>query len=317
VTSADPLGARPVRSVAPINTSGVPVQEATTAAEFARCLEQVRVLAGPLSNREIETKSGHTLRRTKIGQVLRGDLPRRDFLVTYLRVCGVAEREVPTWIEVWSRLAHVELPTTVATRRNARERASAVIATAEARAREITAQAQAEVDRLMAFARVEADRVRQVEESRIAAAEEERDSAMARARVLTSELDGMHETSLERIRTADFERDAALTRAHDLAVRLNEMHENSENRVRDAEDARDMALARAKDLAEKLDSAQARIDELREQIGRMADRKVRAAKTAEPNPDTGLRYSPAYLVDDSGVFNDSRKTTRPVIGDQD
>jgi hypothetical protein len=305
---------RPTRSVAPIDTSGVPVQEATTAVEFTRCLEQVRVLAGPLSNREIETRSGHVLRRTKIGQVLRGDLPRRDFLVTYLRVCGVAEGELPTWLDVWARLAHVELPTTVATRRNARERASAVIANAEARAREITAQAQTEVEGLMAFARVEADRVRQVEESRIAAAEEERDSAMARARVLTSELDAMHETSLERIRAADIERDAALTRAHDLAVRLNEMHESSQNRIRDAEDARDMALARARDLAEKLDSAQARIDELREQIGRMADRKTRAAEKAEARTETDVHYSPAYLVDDSDAFRDPRKVTPPVIG---
>lgn len=307
---------RPIKPVPTIDTSGVPVRQAETAADFGKCLEQVRILAGPLSNREIETRSGHTLRRTKISQVLRGDLPRRDFLTIYLQVCGVPEAQQPIWFEIWAQLAHVEQPPTVSTRRNARESATAIIEKAKEQAGEIAAQARADVEALMAYARAEAERARQADDGRVSAAQEERDSALARTRTLTLELETMHETSLERIRAADIERDAALTRAHDLSMTLNEMHESSLNRIRTAEDARDTALAKATNLTLKLQAAQEKIDELREKINQLEEAKAAPRDLPPTDRAQDRRYAPAYLVDDSDAFADSRPTTPPTIGDQ-
>jgi hypothetical protein len=76
-----------------------------TIADFAECLDQLRVLAGPLSHREIASRSGGLLRRTKIGQVLSGELPRREFLTAYLEVCGASREAGDSWLRVLARLA--------------------------------------------------------------------------------------------------------------------------------------------------------------------------------------------------------------------
>ncbi|OLF09182.1 hypothetical protein BLA60_21670 [Actinophytocola xinjiangensis] len=82
----------------------IPVTRARSREEFIACLDRARVLAGPLSHREIENRSANRLRRTKIGQVLAGELPRRDFLVTYLEVCAVPENDRAAWLRSWARV---------------------------------------------------------------------------------------------------------------------------------------------------------------------------------------------------------------------
>jgi hypothetical protein len=309
-------GRRRVRPVSAIDVSPVPVDQAETLVDFARCLDQVRILAGPLSHREIESRSGGILTRTKIGQVLNGDLPRREFLVAYLEVCGVPASDRPLWLEMWGRLAQTAKPRGVPTRREAQERATTIIEKAETEAREIIARAQAEVDALRAHARMEAQRARQADDVRIAGAEEERDAALARARSLTLELDAMHETSLQRIRAADEERDTALARAHDLAVELSALHESSLQRIRIAEDQRDTALARANAVDLQLEAAQRKIDELREQLGHLQEAQKDRAWTGQQQDDAADRYAPPYLVDaNPEVFRTDQLTTPPVIGE--
>jgi hypothetical protein len=68
------------------------------AAEFTRCLRQVRHSAGQLSNREIAARSGRRLSRWMVGEVLgKGALPKRDFLEAFLAVCGVPASERAWW----------------------------------------------------------------------------------------------------------------------------------------------------------------------------------------------------------------------------
>ena len=95
---------QPVRPARQIDTSLVSLDSVRTVADFAECLDQLRVLAGPLSHREIASRSGGLLRRTKIGQVLGGELPRREFLTTYLEVCGVSHEAGDAWLRLWARL---------------------------------------------------------------------------------------------------------------------------------------------------------------------------------------------------------------------
>jgi hypothetical protein len=82
----------------------IPVGQVRSREDFIACLDRARVLAGPLSHREIETRSGRRLRRTKIGQVLAGEFPHRDFLLAYLEVCGVPETDRTEWLRAWARL---------------------------------------------------------------------------------------------------------------------------------------------------------------------------------------------------------------------
>jgi hypothetical protein len=82
----------------------IPVAQVRSREDFIACLDRARVLAGPLSHREIESRSGRRLRRTKIGQVLAGEFPRRDFLLTYLEVCGVPEADRTEWLRAWAWL---------------------------------------------------------------------------------------------------------------------------------------------------------------------------------------------------------------------
>lgn len=82
----------------------IPVAEVRSREDFTVCLDRARVLAGPLSHREIENRSGRRLRRTKIGQVLAGEFPHRDFLLVYLDVCGVPETDRAEWLRIWAWL---------------------------------------------------------------------------------------------------------------------------------------------------------------------------------------------------------------------
>ncbi|OLR90708.1 hypothetical protein [Actinokineospora bangkokensis] len=91
-----------------IDTSTVPLDRVRTAADLARCLDQVRRLAGAPSNRAIAAASGGRFGRTKVGQVLAGELPQRGFLVAYLAVCGVPEDELGEWLDAWARLIAVD-----------------------------------------------------------------------------------------------------------------------------------------------------------------------------------------------------------------
>lgn len=93
------------------NKLSIPVEQVRSREEFIACLDRARVLAGPLSHRELESRSGRRLRRTKIGQVLAGELPRRDFLLIYLEVCGVPEADRIEWLRAWARL--MTLPSTM------------------------------------------------------------------------------------------------------------------------------------------------------------------------------------------------------------
>jgi hypothetical protein len=173
----------------------IPLSTVRTAADFAECLDQLRVLAGPLSHREIEGRSGGRLRRTKIGQVLAGELPRRDFLAAYLEVCGVPEDATAAWHQVWTTLA-------TAARRSTRP----IDETATLRKERDAAQFEArrladEVRRLRSVIRTmgaehnaaiqQAERTGKASESaenRLRTAEAVRDEAVGRARHLRDEI---------------------------------------------------------------------------------------------------------------------------------
>lgn len=159
VTTADNATKTTSRRTGPtsvIDVSAVQVEECTTPAEFAHCLEQVRHLAGPLSHRQIEAKSGHQLARTKIGQVLGGSFPNREFLEVFLDVCRVPESAREPWFGAWTRLATTRQSAAPA-RRDTRESVETIVNKAEARAHEITTQARAEADAIMRRALTEAE----------------------------------------------------------------------------------------------------------------------------------------------------------------
>jgi len=102
MTRTKPSG--PITPGPDLDLSGVPLGGVRTAADLAACLDRVRVLAGPLSHRELDRLSGGRLGRTKIGQVLAGELPRRGFLATYFEVCGVPAADRPAWYDTWAGL---------------------------------------------------------------------------------------------------------------------------------------------------------------------------------------------------------------------
>lgn len=306
-----------------IDASAVRVCEAATPDEFAQCLEQVRNLAGPLSHREIAAKSEHRLARTKIGQVLNGTLPKREFLGVFLDVCGVPEADQEPWFETWSRLTAVGQPVTAPARHNVRVAAETIIKHAEAKAHDITAKARAEADAIMNRAMAEVEEARAADNVRVEGAELERDAALARARSLTVELDVMHNTSRRRLRDADEERDTAFSRAHDLAIELGQMHESNLKRIRSAEEERDAALARIGQLGSDLDAAQDRIDELREQLGLARDAHDQARRELAESAQTvrvrheaaDEHYTPDYLIQDQEIFENREETAPPVIGE--
>lgn len=228
-----PVGPRPE-----IDASLIPLSTVRTSADFAQCLDQLRVLAGPLSHREIESRSGGRLRRTKIGQVLGGELPRREFLTSYLEVCGVSCAESEPWHRVWSRL----VSTARGPRRSAR--------TAE------------DGDALML--RKERDaalaRVRRLTEELETLRSDPRVTEPGRAAVTTQDggSGGPNQPVMDELQTLRVERDAADRRAR----RLAELNESTVMRLRTAEAARDQALEHVRRLTRELDATQTKIAEL-------------------------------------------------------
>ncbi|SDC51743.1 hypothetical protein [Actinokineospora iranica] len=189
---------RPIRPVPVVDTSSVAVERVRTAAEFAACLDQVRVLAGPLSHREIESRGGGRLRRTKIGQVLAGELPRREFLAAYLTVCGVPADAHEPWHRKWTFLISARLPAEPDVATVHRERDAAV-----ARARLL----EQEVAALRATAVVPPE-AHESFRKEIRTLRAERDAARGQARLATRQ----HESTVERLRLAEAARDEALSR---------------------------------------------------------------------------------------------------------
>ncbi|WP_410608604.1 hypothetical protein [Amycolatopsis sp. lyj-109] len=269
------------RPVEPITTAHIDLDAVgDDAAEFTRCLQQVRHIAGPLSNREIAARSGRQLSRWMVGEVLdKGALPKRDFLEAFLAVCGVPAPERARWDRIRASLAPLGEPLGPAGPAPAgrgadnRRQAEKIIEEAENRANEILALARDEVGRIMTQANLEAERARRTEEFRVKGAEDERDSAVARTLSLTLELDQVHEISMKRIKAADDERDSALARAQELANQMAELYETSWARIREAEEDRDKAQARARTLSLELEEVYRKIDELREKLVHAAKRE--------------------------------------------
>lgn len=163
--------------------STIPLQTVRTAADFAGCLDQLRVLAGPLSHREIESMSDRRLRRTKIGQVLGGQLPRRDFLAVYLEVCGVDNTE--PWYRVWTRLisARGRRDDDALTLRNERDEALTTVARLNAQVDDLWSTVHAtQTDRDAAVQRAKRA---EAEAKRLRATEAE---AQGRVRLLSQEV---------------------------------------------------------------------------------------------------------------------------------
>ena len=318
-----------IRPVPPIDASSIPLDAARTNADFARCLNQLRILAGPLSHRQIEARSGGRLGRTKIGQVLNGELPRREFLHVYLRVCGVQERADAAWYEAWARLvpsARID-PAGDASEQEAGAGERAAVDRAVEQADDIVRQAREHAAAITAQALAEAERDKTQELERIHRAEEERDIAFNRARHLVNELDALHESSVERIRAADNERDAALARAQSLSRELHELHESTLERVRQTEDERDTALARARHLHAELTTVYEQITDLRDQLHGVTANLTReqASVTTAKNEIAQLRDQLARIGPGNRVatgrageplelYNDDLRAVPPTIG---
>jgi tetratricopeptide (TPR) repeat protein/transcriptional regulator with XRE-family HTH domain len=95
---------RPPRAVDEVDPS-----QATTKAEFGTCLRAQRTAAG-LSLRELEKATrippSVSLARSTIEGVEKGKtLPRREWLTTYLNVCGVPSTQQRAWLRAWTTLA--------------------------------------------------------------------------------------------------------------------------------------------------------------------------------------------------------------------
>jgi hypothetical protein len=242
---------QPIRPVAEIDASLVPLSTVRTAADFAECLDQVRVLAGPLSHREIESRSGGRLRRTKIGQVLGGELPHREFLTVYLEVCGVSEATSESWHRIWTRL--------VSTARSPSRPAARIAEAGDALVlRRERDAALARIQRLTD----ELKSLRSATRTADAActADVERAAVTARA----GEPGGLNGSVIDEIQTLRAERDAANRHAR----RLGELNESTVERLRTAETARDEALEHVRLLSRELDAAQAQIAELTNTVAR-------------------------------------------------
>lgn len=306
--SDEPSSHRPLRPVSPIDPGHIQVGAAVTVAAFTRCLEEARILAGPLSHRELESRSGRRLGRTKIGQVLRGTLPQRDFLLVFLEVCGVPKDRWPRWLEAWGRLTRISNGHALPTRYIAPEpatadtRGSETVEAARAQARRIVEDAQNNAEVLLSRARSEAEHSTQSANARIARAEEDRDATRTELHAVNREMDIARERSAERIRVTEDERDRALDRALNLSDTLTDVQERHRAKTAKLERERDAAHAEIGALKAKLEIERRRVRELNE---------------SHRAPSGDERYAPAYLVEPNPeeTFGTDQVTPPPVIGD--
>lgn len=306
--SGDPAGHREhrgLRPVSPIDTGQIRVSEAKTVADFARCLEEVRILAGPLSHRELQSRSGGRLGRTKIGKVLKGMLPQRDFLLVFLEVCGVSQDNRHCWLEVWGRLTRVDNGHATMPGPAEDDQATDIVANAQARAEKIIEEGRAAVAALLTRAKAEAEQLTRSANARVLRAEDDREAAIAQARSANRELEATLERHVQRIRFTEDERDRALNRAHTLSNTLTELQDTTRTQIAEAEEQRNSAWAKVNKLTAELEIERQRVKELSERNERLR------AQTGHDE-----RYAPAYLAepDPDGVFGTDEMTAPPVIG---
>jgi hypothetical protein len=309
-----------MRAAPTTDVSQVPVSGASSPAEFAQCLEDVRLLAGPLSARELEKRSGKRLGRTKIGEVLAGSLPRRDFLLVYLEVCGVPQQSWADWLETWGRLARGDRarsgPTHAPTGNPHSGIGPAVVLDAvpdalesrDARVREALGEADARRAQIEQRAKSEADQLLNATNTRVRRAEDDRDSALAQLRERDRDLDAMRANYIDQLRVIEEERDKAVQRAISLADAMSELQDLSRKRIQDAESQRDGALAQVNALRAELEIAERKISDLSE---RQRYERIRSQEERDP------RYAPAYLAEPNPeqVFGNDEMTAPPVIGE--
>jgi transcriptional regulator with XRE-family HTH domain len=92
--------AAPARDLAGIVSPDPAV--ATTAAEFITQMIRLRAWAG-ISLRTLNLRSGGRLPPSTVSEVLRRDrLPRREFLLDYVRACGVCDDAIGEWEHAWN-----------------------------------------------------------------------------------------------------------------------------------------------------------------------------------------------------------------------
>ncbi|MGW1942640.1 hypothetical protein [Streptomyces goshikiensis] len=88
----------------------LPIQ---TPMDFIAALTAVHVWAGEPSYRRLETVSNGQLKRSTIGDMLKGTkLPAFDRCTAFLRACGIAN--IDDWVFTWRRLKALERPETTA-----------------------------------------------------------------------------------------------------------------------------------------------------------------------------------------------------------
>lgn len=272
----------------------IPLSAVRTAADFAECLDQLRVLAGPLSHRQIESRSSGRLRRTKIGQVLNGELPRREFLAAYLEVCGVTDAAKEPWHRVWAHL--------ISTAQGWRQSAAGISEDGDALVlRKERDAALAQVQRLLDELEMLQSAAREVDADpkmrRLIAPDP--DTELATMIVRIGEPGGLDKQVMDELQTLRAERDAADRRAR----RLGELNDSIVVRLRtaetardEAETARDEALNRVKQLSQDLEAAQVRITELTD------------AAAARPRPAK-------YTQMDKDIYDPPTQVPPPVLGE--
>lgn len=161
-----------------IDDKAVDLSRVQTAADLADCLETIRVLAD-LSYRQMvqiaRDKFGKPLSKTKIGQVLGGQFPNREFLITFLQVCGVPEVRHNRWVATWNRLAM---------RYSARRARQA--GTQAGEPEQLRGDAQAEANEILRRAHDEAQRI--VKRAHDKATEMPQNTSSPRARIRVHEL---------------------------------------------------------------------------------------------------------------------------------
>ena len=262
----------------PVSLDGV-----RTPADFADRLDRLRKFAGPLSRRELERRGGKQLRRTKIGEVLGGELPHREFLLAFLSVCEVPEDEVEKWLRVWTRLMALPNPTTRRTEEPVVARAEYDRVTAEAH--KLTAK----------LAAVRAERVTDTERATTTIAPNES---------VTRELRKLRD-----------ERDAANREARHLAER----YDARAARLRTTEGALDEALARVRSLERDLAEARDEITNLTATVRRLeGDQKDPDQEVASRRESLVARTGPGerrtrYTQGDPSIFVVPTPAPRPVI----
>jgi hypothetical protein len=290
------------------DTSVVSLDRVRTPADFADCLDQLRKLAGPLSHRELERRGGKHLRRTKIGEVLGGDLPNREFLLAFLAACGTSEDEAEKWLLVWTRL--VALPNHITRSVRDTPTGEPMVTRAE------YDSARAEVRKLNAeLTNLWAAR----------AAENERATTTMRAHNGTPDESVRRE--LQKLRD---ERDAAYRSAQHATDR----YDSRAARLRTTEGALDEALARVRSLEHELAEARNLIVDLSATVRRLRENQNGGQKELElaqqeiarlraqlaarpvvrPPAEAGERRT-RYTQGDPSVFVSADPSARPVIGE--